>query len=74
MTIIEQMSKLKHGSYYWVLFDGYENPTPCFFYKDKYDRVDRSCFLPGGIGDTSSMGVYIEDIAKIGPEITVPKF
>ena len=73
MTIVEQMSNLTHGSYYWVLFLGYRKPTPCYFYKSNYEP-ESSCFLPGGMGDTSSNGVYADDIAKIGPEIIVPKF
>jgi hypothetical protein len=69
---LTQLSELKHGSYYWVLFYGYKKPTPCFFYKDDDDLED-SCFLPGGMGDASSNGVYLDDIVKIGPEIIVPQ-
>ena len=58
--------------WYWVLLDGYDEPTPCWFSYD--DDLDDCCFLPGGMGDSSSMGVYLDEIEKIGPEIIVPKF
>lgn len=70
MSIIEQMKNLKHRHYYWVLFEGYSEPNPCFFIKS--EDPDESCFLPGGLGDTSSMGVYAQDIEKIGSEIPIP--
>ena len=57
----------------WVLIDGYDDPTPCWFSLDK-DDPDYSYFLPGGMGDGSSNGVYLDDIEKIGPEIIVPIF
>lgn len=56
--------------WYWVLLDGYESPTPCWFMKMGNDW----CFLPGGMGDSSSMGLYADDITKIGPSIEVPNF
>jgi hypothetical protein len=71
MSIIEQMQLLTHGNYYWVLLDGYEEPKPCLFMED---GKEYSCFLPAGLGDSSSMGIYADDIEKIGPEIIVPKF
>lgn len=67
----EQMNELTHRSYYWVLLKGYNQPIPCFFQKDRYNAAD-SCFLPGGIGDSSSMGIYADEITKIGPEIEMP--
>jgi hypothetical protein len=70
---INQTKDLKHGKYYWVLLEGYNEPTPCYFYKSNYEP-ERSCFLPGGLGDTSSMGVFLDDIKKILPEIIVPIF
>lgn len=54
--------------WYWVLIDGYDDPTPCW-YMNKLQ-----CFLPGGLGDSSSMGLYEDDIVKVGPEIIVPEF
>jgi hypothetical protein len=62
---------LKDG-WYWILIDGYETPTPCWFMKGREPKD--SCFLPGGLGDSSSMGIYIDEIVKIGPEIIVPEF
>jgi len=32
------------------------------------------CFLPAGLGDSSSMGIYLDEIVKIGPEINEPLF
>lgn len=58
--------------WYWVLIDGYTNPTPCWFMYD--ENPNECCFLPGGMGDSSSFGLYADDIVKVGPEITVPKF
>jgi len=54
--------------WYWVLIDGYDKPTPCWF------MLQSNCFLPGGMGDSSSMGLYESDIKKVGPEIIEPNF
>jgi len=62
----------KNG-WYWVLIDGYDTPTPCWFGYQGADEDDK-CFLPGGMGDSSSAGLYRDDIAKVGPEIIEPKF
>jgi len=56
------------SGWYWVLIDGYDDPTPCWY------MDDLECFLPGGLGDSSSMGLYKDDIEKVGPEIEVPIF
>jgi len=56
------------SGWYWVLIDGYDTPTPCWY------MDDLNCFLPGGLGDSSSMGLYEDDIEKVGPEIEVPIF
>lgn len=56
--------------WYWVLIDGYDEPTACWFSLDS----DGGYFLPGGMGDSSSMGLFEEDIERVGPEIIVPKF
>jgi hypothetical protein len=61
------------NGWYWVLIDGYNDPTPCWYYYWKSNPVE-SYFLPGGMGDSSSMGLFINDIQKIGPEIIVPFF
>jgi hypothetical protein len=67
---------LKSG-WFWVLIKGYDDPTPCWYMGPEkfysYEEGDE-CFLPGGIGDISRNGIYIDDIEKIGPEIVVPIF
>lgn len=63
----------KSDGWYWILMDGYEDPTPCWYQYDR-DEPHMSYFLPGGMGDSSSMGIYMEDIEKIGSEIIVPLF
>jgi len=63
----------KSDGWFWILIDGYEDPTPCWYNYDG-DEPNHSYFLPGGMGDSSSMGIYMEDIEKIGPEIIVPFF
>ena len=67
----EEISKLKDRSWYWLLLDGYDWYMPCLFMKGQ-DPED-SCFLPGGLGDSSSMGIYADEIEKIGPEIIAPQ-
>ena len=72
------MNKLelpKKDGWYWVLIDGWDTPTPCWFSRnDRYnDPEGDSYFLPGGMGDSSSTGLYIDDLSKIGPEIIEPK-
>lgn len=68
--------KLKYpvkSGWYWVLIEGYDSPTPCWF--DYNNRIpEDSFFLPAGLGDSSSTGLYLEDLEKIGPEIIEPKF
>jgi len=65
------------SGWYWVLIKGYDEPKPCWYMGPdsfySYEEGDE-CFLPGGVGDSSSMGVYIDEIEKIGPEIEVPEF
>lgn len=58
--------------WYWVLIDGYDEPTPCWFSYAK-DPED-SYFLPGGMGDSSSSGIYMDEVVRVGPEIEVPNF
>jgi hypothetical protein len=63
----------KENGWYWVLIYGYKTPTPCFY---SYDKQEPKCsyFLPGGVGDSSSAGLFIEDIEKVSSKITVPNF
>ena len=64
-----QNLKLPNKSgWFWVLIDGYDEPTPCWYMDDE------QCFLPAGLGDSSSMGIYEDEIVKVGPEIIVPDF
>lgn len=67
-TIVFPLKK----SWYWILIIGYTNPTPCWFGYEATDQEEYKCFLPGGMGDSSSTGIYIQDIEKIGPEIVEP--
>lgn len=62
----------KKSGWYWILIDGYDDPTPCWFSLNQ--EIQDSYFLPGGMGDGSRNGIYLDEIVKIGPEITVPKF
>lgn len=57
-----------HDGWYWVLLEGWEIPVPCWY------SVQGEYFLPGGMGDSSSTGVFTDDITKVGPEIMVPEF
>jgi hypothetical protein len=65
------------SGWYWVLIKGYKKPKPCWYMGPdsfySYEEGDE-CFLPGGVGDSSSMGIYIDGVEKIGPEIEVPEF
>lgn len=60
------------SGWYWVVIDGYDTPTPCWF--SHSEDMDDCHFLPAGLGDSSSDGLYMDDIYKIGPEIIEPKF
>ena len=62
----------KNG-WYWILMVGWTTPTPCWYYYDENDESD-CYFLPGGLGDSSRDGLYLNEIEKIGPEIIVPNF
>jgi len=65
------------SGWYWVLIEGYDEPTPCWYSGTecfRYYEPGDEYFLPGGMGDSSSMGIYIDDIERIGPEIEVPNF
>ena len=55
-----QNKKLPNKSgWFWVLIDGYNKPTPCWYMNDL------QCFLLGGLGDSSSMGIYEDEIEKL---------
>lgn len=74
--VFESVSLPSEGGWYWVLLEGYDHPTPCWYVpetKRGYETYDYY-FLPGGIGDRSSMGIYLDDIKRIGPKIDVPDF
>lgn len=60
--------------WYWVLENGTDSPIPCWFMKLSISDADDWCFLPGGLGDSSSTGIFIDDIEKIGPAISQPEF
>lgn len=64
------------SGWYWVLIKGCKKPTPCWYMGPEvfssYEEGDE-CFLPGGMGDSSSSGLYVEDIFKVGPEIMEPE-
>lgn len=63
------MENLKDRGWYWLLLDGYDFLIPCqYFISD-----DKCYFLAAGLGDSSSSGIYMEDIKTIGPEIIEPK-
>ena len=71
--VFESMEMPIKEGWYWILFDGYDSPTPCWFMIDK-KYPESSCFLPAGLGDASRDGVYMNEITRIGPEIVEPKF
>ena len=52
--------------WYWIESNGEKIPS--------WFMSNLECFLPGGMGDSSSTGMYLEDINKIGPPIIEPKF
>ena len=62
----------KENGWYWVLVDGFDEPTPCSFSYDK-EEPEYSYFLPGGMGDSSSHGIYPDEIIKIIQKIEPPK-
>lgn len=64
---IELILPEKDG-WYWVILDGDESGTPCWFMKDA------KCFIPAGLGDASRYGIDVSDIDAIGPEIIEPEF
>ena len=65
------------SGWYWILIKGYNTPTPCWYMGPdsfySYEEGDE-CFLPGGMGDASRNGIYLDDIQKIGPQIEAPIF
>ena len=73
IKISEQLELPTKNGWYWVMIDGYDIPTPCWFSYDE-SNPEYSYFLPGGMGDSSSTGLYLRDLIKIGPEIEEPTF
>jgi hypothetical protein len=76
LSLDKQQPPTKSG-WYWVLLEGYKTPIPCWYMgPDSFSsyEVGQECFLPGGIGDSSSNGFYMDEVEKVGPEIIVPKF
>ena len=65
------------SGWYWILIKGYKEPTPCWYMGPdsfySYEEGDEN-FLPGGMGDSSSNGIYMDEIERVGPEIIVPNF
>lgn len=63
----------KEDGWYWVLIDGYSsnNLTPCWYYYDT-SNVEESYFLAGGLGDSSSAGLFHNDISKVVSKIKMP--
>lgn len=59
--------------WYWIKLKRVNRPIPCWYMSDEDDPED-SCFIPGGLGDPSRNGIYLEDIEKIGPRIEQPEF
>ncbi len=69
----EKLNWPTEEGWYWILINGYRTPTPSWFTPPR-DEEDSPYFLPGGMGDSSSMGLYENDVQKIGPKIIEPKF
>ena len=70
----ESKLPIKSG-WYWVLIDGYDTPTPCWYNApNPDDQDDDGYFLPVRMGDSSDSGLYENDIEKVGPEIIEPIF
>ena len=67
--VSEELQMPSKEGWYWVQLDGYyDGPKwfPCWYQGE-------GCFLPGGIGDSSSNGIFLEDgILQVGPEILEP--
>lgn len=75
--VFENSTLPTKSGWYWVLLKGYDEPTPCWYSgKENFSHYEDGdeYFLPGGMGDSSSMGIYVDDIERVGPEIQVPKF
>ena len=77
VSVSENRKIPSKSGWYWILIKGYDEPIPCYYMGPdsfhSYEEGDE-CFLPGGMGDSSSNGVYMDEIERIGPEIQVPNF
>jgi hypothetical protein len=58
----------KKDGWFWVLLMDYDHPIPCWY------NVEGGYFLPGGLGDSSSAGIFEDEVDKVGPEIHQPTF
>ena len=56
----------KNSGWYWVWIIGIESPIPCWY------SIDTDYFLPAGLGDSSSQGIFSNEIEQLGPEIQEP--
>lgn len=63
----------KKDGWYWIKskYSYDKRPIACYY---QYNNLEpeASYFLPGKVGDSSSNGIYMDDIVKIGPEIQEP--
>ena len=59
--------------WYWIKYYEGGGWFPAWLSQDINKGVDEPYFLVGGLGDSSSAGLYMDEIIKIGPEITEPK-
>lgn len=57
----------EEDGWYWIALDD-EAIIPCWF------MSEIECFLPAGLGDSSSSGLYLDSIEKVGPKIEAPIF
>jgi hypothetical protein len=62
------------SGWYWVKIQK-DYIVPCYFTYIENDRYNDSCFLAGGLGDSSSNGLYEDDFEEFyKEEIIQPKF
>ncbi len=64
-----------NDGWYWILLDGYyDSGSGTTRWVPAWYSEDGGYFLPGGMGDSSSCGLFADDVVKVGPEIIEPKF
>ena len=72
MEKTKQITVPTKDGWYWIkYYDG--GWFPAWLSQDINKGVDEPYFLVGGLGDSSSAGLYMNDIIEIGPEIIEPK-